>query len=415
MARGGSSGLLVAGLLLIAGCASGGSSKAERGPANTGLERLAGQGLGNDGGLASRDQGGAGGRDPSAIPGLEDLLRRQYGAALDIESALRERETASAAPTPRREPPPVWGERPTIPQAPAEAQTPQPESEPEAESEPESAFGDSEPEETAAERRWRLVDELSAHLLREAGDAEEPFEALAGIAALEAVAPGAIERARVRDETGFSLLFPSQEAMLGAMSDLARAWRGGDPDEAAGEAQRVADRLRAGAGLRLPTVKLCRRVDGYGRYEAFSKATFLAGRANEMILYVEVDDFAHAPALWSERDERSGRPSRTTRETEREAVDERHADAFAVELTQSVQLWRDRDNLLVWSQPVQRDRWVSRNRVRDFYLVNRIILPSTVSTGRYTLKVVMRDANQPGGVAEAAIPIEVVSDPRLLE
>lgn len=399
-------GLSAGALCVVAGCASS-TGSGDRGAANSGLEHLAAGERGSPTGE------GVATPDPSAIPGLEELLRRQHGAALDIEAALRQREEPRApSPTTARrpqEPPPVWGERAPEPAEPADEAEGL-----EVEASPEAPELEAEPSETPGERRWRLVHELMTDLLIEAAEAEDPFAPLSAIAALEAASPGALERARVRDETGFSLLFPSQEAMLGAMTDLVRAWRDGDPDEASQEAQSVADRLRAGGGLRLPKVAICRRVDGFGRYEAFSKPVFLAGRANEMILYVEVDRFAHAPAMWSET-ARAGRGARTTRETERETVDERHADAFAVELTQSVQLWRDRDNLLVWSQPVQRDRWVSRNRVRDFYLVNRIILPATVSTGRYTLKVVMRDVNQPGGVAEAAIPIEVVSDPRLLE
>jgi|GEM_PF-1983328 len=386
-------GLSLAGCLaVLAGCAGGRGA----GEPNTGLAHLAEQTNPTTTLLEP-------GREADLSP-LAEMLRRQEMAALDIEAALRNRESRETArPT---EPPPVWGERRERPAAVEAEAAEEPPEEVDASAEPEP---EPEPEETPVERRWRLVDELSALLLSEAGMAEEPFEPLGALAALEAVAPGALERARARDETGFSLLFPSQEAMLGAMQDLVHAWRAGDPDEAADAAQRVADRLRDGQGLRLPRVALCRRVEGFGRYEPFARHAFLAGREQEMILYVEADGFAHAPARWRDRHATPGRAGSA------EPVDAESADAFAVELTQSVQLWRDRDNLLVWSQPVQRDRWVSRNRVRDFYLVNRVILPASVTTGRYTLKVIMRDVNQPGAVVEAAIPLEFVSDPRLVE
>jgi hypothetical protein len=51
----------------------------------------------------------------------------------------------------------------------------------------------------------------------------------------------------------------------------------------------------------------------------------------------------------------------------------------------------------------------SRNKRRDFYLINRIELPSTLSIGRYQLKVIMRDLVS-GAEAEAIIPIEIVAE-----
>jgi hypothetical protein len=50
----------------------------------------------------------------------------------------------------------------------------------------------------------------------------------------------------------------------------------------------------------------------------------------------------------------------------------------------------------------------SRNRLRDYYLTNRVRLPGNLGVGRYHLKVVMRDLIGEK-VAETIIPIEIVA------
>src|SRR5690606_7958651 len=45
----------------------------------------------------------------------------------------------------------------------------------------------------------------------------------------------------------------------------------------------LSDRLRAQADLEIPTVQLCRRVDGFGVYEPL-EARFVAGRDREVIV-----------------------------------------------------------------------------------------------------------------------------------
>jgi hypothetical protein len=54
------------------------------------------------------------------------------------------------------------------------------------------------------------------------------------------------------------------------------------------------------------------------------------------------------------------------------------------------------------------DKTVSRNLVRDYYLINQVTLPANLSIGKYHLKVVMRDLVS-GHVAESIVPIEIVA------
>src|ERR1019366_5662652 len=54
----------------------------------------------------------------------------------------------------------------------------------------------------------------------------------------------------------------------------------------------MADRVRTEAELSLPTVVLCKKVDGYGKYEPINPASFPAGQPNLMIVYCEIANFA---------------------------------------------------------------------------------------------------------------------------
>ncbi|RMF85331.1 MAG: hypothetical protein D6744_01590 [Planctomycetota bacterium] len=49
--------------------------------------------------------------------------------------------------------------------------------------------------------------------------------------------------------------------------------------------------VRRAAGLRVPTLVLCSRVDGFGQYQAFSPAVFPTGTAPEFVAYCELRDF----------------------------------------------------------------------------------------------------------------------------
>ena len=81
-------------------------------------------------------------------------------------------------------------------------------------------------------------------------------------------------------------------------------------------------------------------------------------------------------------------------------------------LSQALQLYHDADGTLAWSRPEEEVIETSRNKRRDFYLVNDITFPPTLTIGAYRLKVIMRDKVS-GQVEERVIPFEVVADAAL--
>lgn len=142
---------------------------------------------------------------------------------------------------------------------------------------------------------------------------------------------------------------------------------------------------------------LCTRVQGYGRFDPYSSTTFVAGRSIRAIVYTELDGFATRPA-------RSGDPLQTN-----VAMSEQ----VSVQLSQTLTLYHDKDGLLAWHRPPQGVTETSRSARRDFYLIQIIELPSTLSIGRYNLKVTVTDTTT-GAEAERIIPVDIVADPGLV-
>lgn len=131
---------------------------------------------------------------------------------------------------------------------------------------------------------------------------------------------------------------------------------------------------------------LCRSVTGYGVYEPMGSHNFLSGRSNRAIVYVEVEDFAAA-----------------TVEDERREV----------RLTQELILYKESDGLAVWRHEPTQIVDVSRNRRRDFYVVQMITLPQRLGEGRYRLKVRLTDQHG-DSVDETTLKVQVVADVGLL-
>jgi hypothetical protein len=143
----------------------------------------------------------------------------------------------------------------------------------------------------------------------------------------------------------------------------------------------LADRLRSQADLTIPTLALCTKVDAFGVYEPIEPVRFLAGKEHQAIIYCEVENFASTPMadnkLWE---------TKLTQE--------------AVLYTESgMQVWVDKAGNIS-------DR--SRNRRHDFFIVKRISLPSSLTIGRYLLKVTVQD-QQARRVAEQTMAVEVVA------
>ncbi|HSV13663.1 MAG TPA: hypothetical protein VLI90_05350 [Tepidisphaeraceae bacterium] len=141
----------------------------------------------------------------------------------------------------------------------------------------------------------------------------------------------------------------------------------------------MADRLRSHAELSVPTVALCKRVDGFGKYEPIDPPRFPAGKDNPVIVYCEIQNFEsqlNERRLWQTR------------------------------LTQQVTLFTE-TGMLVWndkSRPVADE---CRNRRHDFFLYNVVKLPANLTIGRYLLKVSIEDRTA-HRVAESTVPVEIV-------
>ena len=140
--------------------------------------------------------------------------------------------------------------------------------------------------------------------------------------------------------------------------------------------------------MSIRAVKLCERVRGFGVYEELQSTSLLAGRDHPMVLYVEIDQFK---TVQSQGD----------------------TPVHQVKLSQEVVLYNESDGLAVWQLPAEQIVDESRNRRRDFYIVQPTRLPARLTVGKYILKVRVRDLH--GGTRdEMSVPISIVADPALV-
>lgn len=163
----------------------------------------------------------------------------------------------------------------------------------------------------------------------------------------------------------------------------------GEADEQRAKLQTAVDELHETlAGQRsfeIAALELCRKVNGYGVYDPFEQTTFLVGRKHPVIVYAELANF----------------------QTEREG------DEYVVRLSQELVLYNESDGLPVWRQQPEQIIDRSRNRRRDFFVVQLIHLSERLSVGKYHLKVRITDRTAQQ-VDERSIPITIVADPELV-
>lgn len=142
----------------------------------------------------------------------------------------------------------------------------------------------------------------------------------------------------------------------------------------------MADRLRSQAQLSIPTVALCSQVVSYGVYSPMPSSRFPAGRNNDLIVYCEVANFTSIQgndSIWRTR------------------------------LRQEMVLYTDA-GLAVWPAKSNADVFVdqSRNRRHDFFISRLVRLPSSLTAGKYVLKVTLMD-EESNRVVEASAPLEI--------
>jgi hypothetical protein len=296
----------------------------------------------------------------------------------DPEPAVEGVGPPPATDSPAPEPPPTQIEpvAPTPPPPPADVRTPD-------------------------QRLADAVRELASLLRERVSASPSPWADALLLAALAASYPAALPNLRdelIGSNSGLTIgLSPAELRSLHAATTLLADWAGrvaptpdaGSPARSASLLSAAASALGGEGGMRLPVVALCTRVEGFGQYDPLPTLTLSAGRPVRAVLYVEVDGFAHQ--------------SHTT------------PGNWAVELTQEVRVVHDADGSLQWYRPEQRVLDVSRNRRRDFFLVQTIDLPPTLSVGNYTLRVTVRDLaptreGRPPQQAEATLRFAVIAD-----
>jgi hypothetical protein len=247
---------------------------------------------------------------------------------------------------------------------------------------------------TPEQRKADAVSELSQQLKPDIAAARQPLRAAMPLFGLESISPGAGHEGLDAVRGAVSA---DQRRAIGAVEDLCKLFTL-DPNLAAADPGAVANAMRAqadrlvgqpqtdGQDLSLGAVAICQQVDGFGRYTPLRSNAFLAGRTGSMVLYSEVEHFSQTPM----------------------DIDEEGA-RWSVELGQSVKLFLDSDGSEQMSIPETIVKDVARAKRHDFFLVQRIDLPRTLSVGNYTLKVTVRDVAS-GGVVEQLTPIRVIAD-----
>jgi hypothetical protein len=134
-------------------------------------------------------------------------------------------------------------------------------------------------------------------------------------------------------------------------------------DDALTEIETVREKLRRAAELAIPGVALCSRVTAFGVYDELPSGAFVAGSANRAIVYCEVRNFA------SEKTD-----------------DERYRTLLSSRLELLTP-----DGRSLWQKEEPQIEDLSRRRREDFFLAQKITLPTTLAPGEYVLKVTIAD------------------------
>lgn len=150
----------------------------------------------------------------------------------------------------------------------------------------------------------------------------------------------------------------------------------GDAAAAAGavlrELDALSESLRKLSDLTIPTLALCWKVEGFGRYQAFDPPQFIAGSAAEVIVYCELRNFTS---------------------------EQREDGLYHTELGMTVNLYnRIGESVLEVKDALIRD--TCRTRRHDCFIPRVIRLPASLAAGEYTLKATVVD-KLGGKVAES--------------
>lgn len=218
----------------------------------------------------------------------------------------------------------------------------------------------------------------------------------AALTPIEAMKPGVLATLPAANVDAkhplFNLNSPDRETLANARERILNNPEG-VPEQLIKSLRTPADFVDSGPMLALSDMALCTRVDGFARYEPFASTSFVAGKPIRAIVYTQIANFSSRPARESDPVQRNVSAS----------------EQVSVDLSQELSLYHDPDGLLVWQRPAQTVIETSRTKRNDFYLVQQIELPRSITIGRYNLKAVVTDRST-GAQAERIVPIEVVAE-----
>ena len=251
-----------------------------------------------------------------------------------------------------------------------------------------------------------LIDQLAAAIRRSGELDVSPVPSMARLAVLDLFTPGTFN-------THHPVFESAADRVARALSDddfaFLVAWRdlftslhvrlddqGVDLDALAMTVEDLNLALDRWRPLAIANAELCTQVDGFGVYAPVrtfeGRYKFLAGRSHPVIVYAEIDNFGHRGAT-------------------REAT-----AGFEVELNQQLTLFHagtpkvepDTD-LVAWRTESQQILDFSRRKRSDFFVVQIITLPKSLTVGSYRLKISIEDPITENR-AEHVIDIDVVAD-----
>jgi len=206
------------------------------------------------------------------------------------------------------------------------------------------------------------IDELESAVLLSPNDVEKQL-CLRMFYLAEGMDDKAVEQTPGMNEEMAEILEAHIRALLAARSSIGRdsaTWAQAQLD--AIETLHAA--VRARADLQVPNVRLCTAINGYGLYDPIEPAEFVAGRKNQVLVYIEVDNY------------------------------ESQRTPAGMYRTQLAVRWSllSRDGQELQSHIDKGIEDVARTRRRDFYLtVGPLTIPSGLPAGDYVLKVEVED------------------------
>ena len=131
-------------------------------------------------------------------------------------------------------------------------------------------------------------------------------------------------------------------------------------------------------GLHISALHACTRIEGFGRFTRADVSRLIAGRATPLLIYVELDGFAHRTAAGlAPPPGAAGLPDDGSTQ-------------WIVEVGQELAVFSAAGRLQ-FKVPEQIARDEAKRRRRDHYLVQRVTIPASLPPGGYSMVVTARD------------------------